>query len=60
MTFTLGEVDVPGIPGGRVGAATWLDQNGILWLFGGAAPGKRGSPPGMHIIKNHYEINKQK
>ena len=32
---TLGVPAVPNIPGGRDSAATWTDQSGNLWLFGG-------------------------
>jgi hypothetical protein len=30
-----GVYGAPGIPGGRYGAATWTDNSGNLWLFGG-------------------------
>jgi hypothetical protein len=45
---TYGTVGVPAadnIPGGREGAATWVDKSGNLWLFGGYgldAAGKSG------------------
>jgi hypothetical protein len=32
---TLGTAAAGNIPGGRVGAATWTDSSGNLWLFGG-------------------------
>jgi N-acetylneuraminic acid mutarotase len=32
---TLGTPASGNVPGGRVGAATWVDNSGNLWLFGG-------------------------
>jgi hypothetical protein len=32
---TLGEVAVSNTPGARFRAATWTDNDGNLWLFGG-------------------------
>jgi N-acetylneuraminic acid mutarotase len=31
------------LPGGRSGAATWTDKNGILWLFGGGGLAATGA-----------------
>ena len=45
---TLGTPSVGNAPGGRYGAAGWIDSNGNLWLFGGLGddtttlPGKGG------------------
>lgn len=36
---TLGTPAPGNIPGARVGAATWTDQSGYLWLFGGDGVG---------------------
>ena len=35
---------LPGDPGGRDGAATWIDKSGNLWLFGGQDDGTTGHP----------------
>jgi len=32
---TLGEADPSNVPGARMGALTWLDPQGVFWLFGG-------------------------
>jgi hypothetical protein len=37
-------------PGGRVGAATWTDGSGNLWLFG-------GKTPGAHFLNDLWEYN---
>jgi hypothetical protein len=35
-----GEYGPQGIPGARVGAASWIDSSGNLWLFGGNGEGE--------------------
>ena len=43
---TLGMSSATNVPGGRSGAATWIDSNGNFWLFGGVgydAAGYEGS-----------------
>lgn len=40
---TLGKPAAPNTPGGRVGAASWVDSNGDLWLFGGAGQDSAGT-----------------
>ncbi len=32
---TLGVASTSNVPGGRIGAISWIDHNGNLWLFGG-------------------------
>jgi len=39
---TLGTPAVGNIPGGRDGAATWMDNKGNLWLFGGEGADANG------------------
>jgi N-acetylneuraminic acid mutarotase len=36
---TKGTADPSNVPGGRYGAASWLDSSGKLWLFGGGGIG---------------------
>ena len=41
-----GTLDTPsatGIPGGRLGASSWTDGSGYLWLFGGQGLDSTGS-----------------
>ncbi len=38
------------VPGGRLGAGTWTDAAGNLWLFGGEAPG-------AHFVNDLWEFN---
>lgn len=37
-------VGLPGDPGGRASAATWIDSSGNVWLFGGSDQGTTGNP----------------
>ena len=36
------DTGAPAVPGGRLGAATWTDQSGNFWLFGGYGFGSTG------------------
>ena len=45
QTGTFGTLGVPSpdtIPGARIGAVTWTDAKGNLWLFGGSGEGSAG------------------
>ena len=39
-----------GVPGARSGAATWVDQSGVLWLFGGTAVDSTGATGPMNDL----------
>src|SRR5688572_9297448 len=43
---TKGTAAATNIPGSRIGAATWTDNDGNLWLFGGNGKGE-GSRSGL-------------
>ena len=60
---TCGQPGVPGklgtpaagnIPGGRVGAATWADSSGNLWLFGGYGFDSTGT---TNYLNDVWELN---
>jgi hypothetical protein len=40
---TLGTAASPNLPGGRLGAASWIDASGNLWLFGGQGDDSTGA-----------------
>ncbi len=40
---TFGAADPGNMPGGRFGGATWVDQSGNLWLFGGSGVDSTGA-----------------
>ena len=42
------------IPGGRNGAASWLDQSGNLWMFGGLGYDSKGS---LNFLNDLWEFN---
>ena len=41
---TLGQAAPGNTPGGRMGAASWMDSSGNLWLFGGQGEDLQGMP----------------
>jgi galactose oxidase-like protein len=43
----------PGIPGGRYGAATWTDNAGNLWMFGGNG----NNSSGRGLLNDLWEFN---
>jgi N-acetylneuraminic acid mutarotase len=47
---TLGVPAAVNIPGGRVGAATWIDTSGNLWLFGGYGTYTAGTTGDMNDL----------
>ena len=42
---TLGVASSSNFPGGRVGAISWADSSGNLWLFGGNGYDSAGTAP---------------
>jgi len=44
---TAGTASPSNVPGGRHQAATWVDANGNLWLFGGEGEDSVGTPNGI-------------
>ena len=51
---TLGVPSASNIPGGRSGAAGWMDTSGDLWLFGGAGFPASGSIPGEGALNDFW------
>jgi hypothetical protein len=51
---TLGTAAAGNFPGGRDGAATWTDNNGNLWLFGGGGLDASGN---AGILNDLWEFN---
>jgi N-acetylneuraminic acid mutarotase len=47
---TLGVAAATNIPGGRVGASSWTDANGNLWLFGGSGFDSQGNRGGLNDL----------
>ncbi len=47
---TLGTAAAGNTPGGRVGAATWIDASGNLWLFGGNGGDSAGNPGDLNDL----------
>ena len=54
---TLGVPAAGNIPGGRESAATWVDNSGNLWLFGGEAYGEVNQLWGNYTLNDLWEFN---
>jgi hypothetical protein len=52
---TLGEPAIGNIPSGREAAATWVDKNGHVWLFGGDFEGQNNGQPDS--LNDLWEFN---
>ncbi len=51
---TLGIASTSNVPGGRVGAVSWTDSSGNLWLFGGNGYDSTGT---LGILNDLWEFN---
>ena len=52
---TLGVASASNVPGGRVGAVSWSDSSGNLWLFGGG--GYASSSTSVGYLNDLWEFN---
>jgi N-acetylneuraminic acid mutarotase len=56
---TLGSPAAGNVPGGREGAASWIDSSGNLWLFGGAGSDADGNGGSLNDLWEFNPSTKQ-
>jgi N-acetylneuraminic acid mutarotase len=56
---TLGVAATSNVPGGRVGAVSWTDGSGNLWLFGGSGLDSNGDGAWLNDLWKFNPTNKQ-
>ena len=53
----LGVAAADNVPGGRVGASSWTDKEGNLWLFGGAGYDSNGGMYGNGLLNDLWKFD---